>query len=259
LHSPHVVASLALLTEDVGTVSKYDLLSQSESSSSCFESSALLAAAVFRADDCCSHFRQLIPMLFSFSVFKVEIITPSKSFVSDESHQTFTYSEVVDSDRLKQLTCTDSHLMHACVCSEMQVCVLCHLSLPSMLKPLSLFLSLAFSRLECARFAVLSVVDPHVPSFSRALAVSAAATEVQPFHRGPPMRVVSVVRVTRCLQNFQHAADEVYRLARAHTNADQLFEFFPLHPFLRSIVSCQGAIDIFRAGFFRALYTHSKN
>jgi hypothetical protein len=28
---------------------------------------------------------------------------------------------------------------------------------------------------------------------------------------------------------------------------------------LRSIVSCQGAIDIFRAGFFRALYTHSKN
>jgi hypothetical protein len=31
-------------------------------------------------------------------------------------------------------------------------------------------------------------------------------------------------------------------------NSDQLFEHFPMMPFLRSVLSCQSLVDIFRAG-----------
>ena len=54
------------------------------------------------------------------------------------------------------------------------------------------------------------------------------------------------------LQSYQHTADEIFRLAQAQTNADKLFELFPLHPFLRSIISCHNSVDIFRAGLISA-------
>jgi len=50
-----------------------------------------------------------------------------------------------------------------------------------MLKPLSAFFDVVLSRLQCARFAVLSVVDPHAPLLSHAVTVSVSALDVRAY------------------------------------------------------------------------------
>jgi len=153
---------------------------QSRSSLLTFQSSLLLSSALYCLDDCIRHFQELLPTLNSFSVFRLEVITPLRSFVSDESDQTLPYSDVADWNGAKQFGTLNSHFTHAFFCAEMQVCLLCHYSLPSMLNPLRAVVDLAFSRLQCARFAVLSILDPHAPSLSRAVSLSVAAIEVRP-------------------------------------------------------------------------------
>ena len=130
-------------------------------------------------DNCIHHFRHFVPSLKWFSVFKFEVITPLSSFASDESDPTLSYSDIINYDRTRKIGIKNSQFVHAFVCPEMQVCLLCHFSSPSMVKPLNAFMDLALSRLQCARFAVLSVLDPHAPSFSHAVKISVGAMEVR--------------------------------------------------------------------------------
>jgi hypothetical protein len=148
----------------------------------CFvRSTLLLSAALLSVDDCIHHFQLLFPSLKSLSVFKFEIITPSSSFVSDDSDQSLSYSDVLDFDDSKHIGYPISHLLHVFVCTDMQVCLLCHYSMPLMAQPISTFLDLALSRLLCARFMVLSILDPLVPSLNHAVKISVGAMEVRIF------------------------------------------------------------------------------
>jgi hypothetical protein len=159
-------------------------LSQSPSNLSKFRSSSLLSSALCGLDDCIHHFQELIPMLSSFSVFRLEVITPLRSFVSDKSDQTLSYLDIAECNGAQRFASLNSQFMHAFVCEDMQVCLLCHYSSPSMLHPLSALLDLAFSRLHCAQFAVLSFLEPQAPLLSRAVTLSVDAIEVRPaFHQ----------------------------------------------------------------------------
>ena len=168
-------------------------ISQSPSNLSKFRSSLLLSSALCGLDDCIRHFQELIPMLSSFSVFRLEVITPLRSFVSDKSDQTLSYSDIAECNGAQRFVSLNSQFMHAFVCEDMQVCLLCHYSSPSMLHPLSALLDLAFSRLHCAQFAVLSFLEPQAPLLSRAVTLSVDAIEVRPaFHQCS----------ANCLNNF---------------------------------------------------------
>ena len=116
-----------------------------------------------------------------FSVFKLEVITPLGSFVSDASDPTLRYSDIADFDTSMCVESEYSHALHVFICPEIEVCLLCHYSIPAMLKPLSAFFDVVLSRLQCARFAVLSVVDPHAPLLSHAVTVSVSALDVRAY------------------------------------------------------------------------------
>jgi hypothetical protein len=145
-----------------------------------FLSSQLLSSSLRFVDDSVGYFREFLPLLIHFSVSKFEIFTPMQSFVSDGSDQSTCYSDIVDHLEAKHFASSNSQLLQAFVCLDMQVCLLCHYSLPSMLKPLITLFDFAMSRLQCARFAVLSTLDPHAPSINQAVTVSVGAIEVSP-------------------------------------------------------------------------------